>query len=77
MSVIIINLTTALGVLIIPVGLTDKWTVLKWIMLCVVCDLKMLIIVRCVYNLKSATATSSLTIKLFCFFYRFDLFVVI
>lgn len=37
-----------------------------WILLlCVVCDLKMLILVRCVYNLKSPTATSSLTIKLF------------
>lgn len=56
-------MTSAFGVLVIPVGLADKWT-LKWtVLLCVVCDLKMLIIVRCVYSLKSPTATSSLTIK--------------
>lgn len=57
------NVTSGFGVLIIPVGLSQK-TILKWtVLLFVVCDLKVLLIVRCVYNLKSATATSSPVIK--------------
>ena len=63
-----------LGVLIIPVGLRDKQTLKRIVLLCVVCDLKMLIVCW-LYSYPLPPAV--LLLKWTVFYNQFDLFFII